>query len=47
MYAGELKSSKKEEYIYDEELKRMIKKEITYSDGLLKIYDEILANATD
>lgn len=47
MYIGDTKPSIKTDYIYDEDKKKMIKKELNYSEGLLKIFDEILSNATD
>lgn len=47
MYIGEPRPYEREEYVYDNSVNKIIKKEINYSDGLLKIFDEILSNATD
>jgi DNA topoisomerase-2 len=34
-------------WIYDNDINKIIKKEIEYVPGLYKIYDEILVNASD
>jgi hypothetical protein len=46
-YIGSVESDTKEMFVYDDEEKRIIKKDITYVPGLYKIYDEILVNARD
>jgi len=34
-------------YVYDEESETMIEKEVSYTPGFLKIFDEVLSNAVD
>ncbi len=34
-------------WVYDEETKKIVNKEIRYVPGLYKIFDEILVNAAD
>jgi DNA topoisomerase-2 len=47
MYIGSIEPEKCCTWVFDEESKQMIKKEITYVPGLYKIFDEILTNAID
>ena len=44
-YIGSLSLQKDKQYVYENE--KIIKKEITYPPGLMKIFDEILVNARD
>lgn len=46
-YIGSVLSVTDNTFVYDPETNRMIEKEITYNEGLYKIYDEILVNAFD
>jgi DNA topoisomerase-2 len=46
MYVGSITPETIENYIIDDENK-VIKKEITYSPALLKIFDELIVNASD
>ncbi len=47
MYIGDTKPRTELEWIYDSNSNKMIKKEITFSPGLFKLFDEILVNAID
>ncbi|MBT5430318.1 MAG: 23S rRNA (guanosine(2251)-2'-O)-methyltransferase RlmB [Rhodospirillaceae bacterium] len=47
MYIGDTKPRTELEWIYDLKSNKMIKKEITFSPGLFKLFDEILVNAID
>lgn len=46
-YIGSVERSQQTCWIWDEEAKRMVNKEISYPPGLYKIFDEILVNAAD
>jgi DNA topoisomerase-2 len=46
-YIGSAEADTKPMYVYDDETKKIIKKDITFVPGLYKIYDEILVNARD
>ena len=46
-YIGSAESDTKEMYVYDDETKKIVKRDITYVPGLYKIFDEILVNARD
>jgi len=46
-YIGSVEPDTKTMYIFDDENKKIIKKDITFVPGLYKIYDEILVNARD
>lgn len=46
-YIGTTEIDKNRMWIYDDEKKRMINKEITYNPGMYKIFDEIVVNARD
>ena len=46
-YIGSTELTRIKTYIYDDDLKKMIEKEITYIPGLLKIFDEVVVNAID
>ena len=45
MYIGSVEPAKKEEWIIEND--KLIKKEITYTEGLLKIINEVIDNAID
>lgn len=47
MYIGDSKKNIFEEWKFDIEKQKMIKKELNYSKGLLKIFDEIISNTQD
>jgi DNA topoisomerase-2 len=47
MYIGPLDKSMREVWVMDEAEKVMVKKEISFSSALMKIFDEILVNALD
>jgi DNA topoisomerase-2 len=47
MYIGSIDEDKYDTWLYDNESNRMIKREIQYIPGLLKVFDEILVNAID
>ena len=47
MYIGSVNTQNKEIYIYDDSTETIIYKEILYSHGLFKIFDEIIINARD
>uniref|UniRef100_A0A0X3PUD6 DNA topoisomerase 2 n=1 Tax=Schistocephalus solidus TaxID=70667 RepID=A0A0X3PUD6_SCHSO len=46
-YIGSVERATTLMWLYDKEKQAMIQKEITYTPGLYKIYDEILVNAAD
>ena len=46
-YIGSTELTKIKTYIYSDENKKMVEKEITYIPGLLKIFDEVVVNAID
>jgi len=46
-YIGSAEADTKPMYVFDDETKKIIKKDITFVPGLYKIYDEILVNARD
>ena len=46
-YIGSAESDTKTMYVFDDETKHILKKDITFVPGLYKIYDEILVNARD
>jgi hypothetical protein len=46
-YVGSTQPTESELWIYDEKLKRMVRKHVKYVPGLYKIFDEILVNASD
>jgi DNA topoisomerase II len=47
MYIGHTTKTLEEQWVFDENQNKMIKKMIEYTPGFLKIFDEILTNATD
>lgn len=47
MYVGSIEATTTDQYVYYEEAKKIIKKKMTYSPALLKIYDEIIVNVRD
>ena len=46
-YIGDVDKTKELMWVYDMKENKMIKKEITYTPGFFKIFDEILVNARD
>jgi len=46
-YIGSTELTRIKTYIYDDDSKKMIEKDITYIPGLLKIFDEVVVNAID
>ena len=46
-YIGSTEFTKIKTYIYCDDTKKMVEKEITYIPGLLKIFDEVVVNAID
>ncbi len=46
-YIGSTEFTKIKTYIFDENGKKMVEKEINYIPGLLKIFDEVIVNAID
>lgn len=47
MYVGSIAMHDSEEWVYDFESKSMVKKNISYNPGLIKIFSEILDNSID
>jgi len=47
MYIGGIKNIEEEMHVFDDELERIVKKEIDYNPGLYKIIDEIIVNSRD
>jgi DNA topoisomerase-2 len=46
-YVGSIECTDEEHWIYDEEKNKMLKKNIKFTPGFLKIFDEILVNSAD
>lgn len=46
-YIGSTELTKIKTYIYSDDTKKMVEKDITYIPGLLKIFDEVIVNAID
>jgi len=46
-YIGSTELTKIKTYIYCDDTKKMVEKDITYIPGLLKIFDEVIVNAID
>jgi DNA gyrase/topoisomerase IV subunit B len=46
-YIGDIEATTEDMWIYNSEQNRMIKKNITYTPGFLKVFDEVLVNARD
>jgi len=46
-YIGSVSLTQIKTYIFDDETKRMIERDLEYVPGLYKIYDEVLVNALD
>ncbi len=46
-YVGSIKPTEKDEWVYDMENEKMIRKILNYPEGLGKIFDEVLVNAID
>ena len=46
-YIGDIEPTSEPMWIYSSEDKNMIKKQITYTPGFLKVFDELLVNARD
>ena len=46
-YIGSIESTDEEHWIYDESNNKIIKKTIKFTPGFLKIFDEVLVNASD
>lgn len=47
MYIGQVEPSAVDTYIYEASERKMKRAKVTYSPGLVKIFDEILVNAAD
>lgn len=47
MYIGSVERQTQHAWVYDGRHRRMAWREVSYSPGLLKLYDEILVNACD
>ena len=46
-YVGSAEKTPVETYVYDDDSKRMVKRELIYVPALLKIFDEVVVNAID
>ena len=46
-YVGSVNLTEIKTYVFDDDAKQMIDKDIKYVPGLYKIYDEVLVNALD
>uniref|UniRef100_M4BBA0 DNA topoisomerase 2 n=1 Tax=Hyaloperonospora arabidopsidis (strain Emoy2) TaxID=559515 RepID=M4BBA0_HYAAE len=46
-YVGSIEHVEQNMWVFDDEMKRMVMKRITYVPGLYKIFDEIIVNACD
>jgi DNA topoisomerase-2 len=47
MYVGSIAMHESTSWVYDPSIKKMIRKDITYNPGLIKIFSEILDNSID
>jgi DNA gyrase/topoisomerase IV subunit B len=47
MYIGSISKQTEELWVFDENQNKMVKKFVDYSPGFMKIFDEVLTNATD
>jgi len=47
MYVGDTKNTNEEQWCWDDQQNKMIKKFVSYTPAFLKIFDEVLTNATD
>lgn len=47
MYIGDIKKTIEEMWVFDKTENKMVKRIVEYSPGFLKIFDEVLTNATD
>jgi DNA topoisomerase-2 len=47
MWVGSIKEEERQCFIYDDKQGRMVIEDITYSPGMLKLFDEILSNSCD
>lgn len=47
MYIGETKLTNAEVWVFDTATSKMVKRAVEYSPGFLKVFDEVLTNATD
>lgn len=47
MYIGDSSKKERKEWVFDSGTKTMVKRELNYSSGLLKIFDEIISNTQD
>ena len=46
-YIGAITPHTEQAYVYDSATKRMIKREVTYNPGFLKLFDEVISNSVD
>lgn len=46
-YIGAIAPHTEQAYVYDMATKRMVKREVTYNPGLLKLFDEVISNSVD
>ena len=46
-YIGSIAPHEELAYVYDLATKRMVKKQVTYNPGLLKLFDEVISNSVD
>lgn len=47
MYIGSIDNIQSDTYVFDEATGTMVKREITYNPGLLKLLDEVISNSVD
>lgn len=47
MYIGSIKEEEQQTFVYDDNQGKMTMEDITYSPGMLKLFDEILSNSCD
>ena len=47
MYIGSVKEEDKQIFVYDQDEEKMVIKDLSYSPGMLKLFDEILSNSCD
>lgn len=46
-YIGSISPHTERAFVYDSATKRMVKREVTYNPGFLKLFDEIISNSVD
>lgn len=46
-YIGSISSHTEKTYVFDQSSKKMVKRDVTYNPGFLKLFDEVISNSVD